>query len=522
MSDTSKKLTVAFGTFSCTLQGFDDPFPIMKRVVDYFQSLAAADPTFGSEPQRPDTDELRTIAEENTDGGVEAELLGDELVLRQTETPEAPVEAAVEPAPVIDVVEADPIVEEPEAKVADIIETPEPDQVWQAAQNWTAPEPVPVSADVIAQNEEAAAVDAALAVHNADMVAELAASNAGVEATPVEDTPEPLDLSAFMPEEFVAEDSFAPEMAEDAQMEEAFAETPAEDYYEDVAEDVADTEFDASDASGDFDVVEDDAAQADTDPANWDEWAAEFASDVDAQVSEQAFEPEETIEDTPAAMNDFPSEEEVEVEDAALARILAALRSRQSAEEAPAVRLPLKTENVALPEASGPQPLRLGFGETAGLDATHHADTETVDHQKAAETNAFDAMLGTVAHDEADFDYAPDPLLLTPAQKVEDLPQEPQASDLRNFAKTMGAASVTDLIEASAAYVTLVDGRPNFSRREVLGLLDELTDDQPLTQETRIKSFGTLLRGGRFKRAENGEFALADAALTEYETRKSA
>ena len=95
-------------------------------------------------------------------------------------------------------------------------------------------------------------------------------------------------------------------------------------------------------------------------------------------------------------------------------------------------------------------------------------------------------------------------------------------ADLRQFATQVGAASVTDLIEASAAYVTLISGRPSFSRREVLGMLDELADDRPLTQETRIKSFGSLLRGGRFVRSDNGEFAMTNDALSQYEERRTA
>ncbi len=82
MADTSKKLTVSFGAFSCTLAGFDDPFPIMKRVVDYFQQLAAADPSFGATPQAPDTNVLRDIAQEQSAMNVTAELVNDEVVLQ--------------------------------------------------------------------------------------------------------------------------------------------------------------------------------------------------------------------------------------------------------------------------------------------------------------------------------------------------------------------------------------------------------------------------------------------------------
>ncbi|MSU90110.1 hypothetical protein GE300_10860 [Rhodobacteraceae bacterium 2CG4] len=42
----SKKLAVAYGGFACVLEGFDNPFPIMRKVVRYFQDVAEKDPEF--------------------------------------------------------------------------------------------------------------------------------------------------------------------------------------------------------------------------------------------------------------------------------------------------------------------------------------------------------------------------------------------------------------------------------------------------------------------------------------------
>ena len=69
MSEAVKKLTVSYGAFSCTLEGFDEPFPVMKMVVDYFQSLAERDPSFGAHPERPDADYLRNLAQRGTNHG---------------------------------------------------------------------------------------------------------------------------------------------------------------------------------------------------------------------------------------------------------------------------------------------------------------------------------------------------------------------------------------------------------------------------------------------------------------------
>lgn len=81
----NKVLTVSYGSFSCTLEGFEDSFETMKAIAEYFRDIAASDPTFGSALVPPDLEMITQIARQDTVGDVDAHEEDGHFYLRASD-----------------------------------------------------------------------------------------------------------------------------------------------------------------------------------------------------------------------------------------------------------------------------------------------------------------------------------------------------------------------------------------------------------------------------------------------------
>lgn len=299
MIGASKILTVSYGTFSCTLEGFDDPFNTMKAIAEYFRDLAAEDRYFGAEPPTPDAAMLHRIAEREIQRRVEAKINENGVVLRAADlAPDAsrlPPPSARQP--------------EPEPVVAAAPQAPEP----VVAEAPTAPDPIEESVaaklsrirSAVAQARSAAPVPAMDYVEDEQPAA---SAKAEAPAAPLAE-PDPADIAELEPA--------------------ALAETPADDAAEDSAPPLADPVALASpeadllpeeltESWGDADLLPEDfaaaededftaPAEAEVDFGSEDFDTAALAAALAAEAPAEAAQPEE---DTFAAHADEARPEE--------------------------------------------------------------------------------------------------------------------------------------------------------------------------------------------------------------------
>lgn len=85
------------------------------------------------------------------------------------------------------------------------------------------------------------------------------------------------------------------------------------------------------------------------------------------------------------------------------------------------------------------------------------------------------------------------------------------------LAEAAGAKTVPELMVAAAAWMVLLRGQNHFTRPEVMAVFDEIPGDHDKSLPARIRGFGRAVRDGQIIAVDDSQFGLSNTEFDRYE-----
>jgi hypothetical protein len=491
MTGPTKILTVSYGTFSCTLEGFDDPLGSMREMAEYFRDLAADDRYFGAEPPTPDVEMLQRIAEKEVQRRVEARV--SEAGVALVAAPERPradseggsVESEPDTADDTSAAEAARVAEKgPLAYDDDYLMSDEPEDVLSIDPHATLEDAGPAESVAEKLRRIRAVVSRNIELDK-EAIRRQQAPNA--ESPDLRDRALSETISQIQADLADDEDAFVAARP-DVPEEESWELDGARDEEDDVtrAEDTGDAPDDAA---------EPDATDTNDTPDKAEE--SRSLSEMIGSVSERVSrkdddEDDELAEPAPRVTTRTLSPEP----EANVGRLLDETDSKLNDDETVRRRRVISQMRAAVAATKADRLI------------SQQVPREV---QEEAEKDPYRADLSEAVQDEpasdAESAATPPPLVLVSSQRIDSKPTG-TGTGAAEFAARFGAKELPELMEAAAAFAIFAEGQSSFTRPEIMQMVTRMDPSLQLSREESLRSFGQLLREGTFKKLERGQFTI--------------